>query len=484
MRSPIRPPEKQRPDGRVAGSFRDPSGYVFSREGRLYRAVDAECAAVLRDLQTAGLLDKLIAEGGVVATSFVTEAATRAALQSEHPPFTEFLEHQRLSPVTYPAEWSVSMLADAGIATLSLQRRLLPAGFSLKDATAYNLLFDRGRPVFIDLGSIERPARLDLWPALGQFGPMFTFPLLLAVHHGHDLRTIFLSHLGGVGLESAAKLLGRSGRLRPRAWLDVTLPAFLGRKKLGRQVDANEVLAKKGSGDPKAVLMNLGRLERKLARLAARFRPSGVWADYKEICTYDDDATRAKHAHVRAFLEEHRPETVLDLGCNTGDYSLLAAECGARVLAVDGDHDAVEVLYRRVRDDRLPITPAVVDLGNPTPGMGFLNRERESFLERGRSDCVFALALVHHLMVTGNLPLSHIRELLAALTRRYAVVEFIPGDDPMFRELLKRRVGPMAAPSLEEFREGLAESFELLREEAVPGANRTLLFLKLRSADA
>ena len=131
----------------------------------------------------------------------------------------------------------------------------------------------------------------------------------------------------------------------------------------------------------------------------------------------------------------------------TRDSGNLAADCGARVLAVDGDHDAVEMLYRRVREKRLAVTPAVVDLGNPTPAMGFLNRERESFLSRARSDCVFALALVHHLMVTGNLPVAGVRELLATLTRRFAVVEFVPAGDPMFKELLKRRGGPREAPT-------------------------------------
>ncbi len=229
--------------------------------------------------------------------------------------------------------------------------------------------------------------------------------------------------------------------------------------------------------------MNLARLEKKLAKLAGRYRPRGIWAEYGAVCTYDDEATRAKHERIRTFLTEHRPKTVLDLGCNTGDYSLLAAECGARVLAVDGDHDSVEMLYRRVRERRLPITPAVVELGNPTPAMGFLNRERESFLDRARSDCVFALALVHHLMVTGNLPVAGVRELLATLTRRFAVVEFVPANDPMFVELLKRRVGPMEAPTLEAFKDEMAKDFSLISEAAVPGAERKLLFLELRIAN-
>lgn len=482
--SSTRRPDPVTRDGRVAGSFRDPSGYVFTRSEKLYRAIDDDCRTVLTELSDQGLLGDLTSSGSLVPTSFVEDPSLLAELRAENEPFLSFLAHETISPLTFPAEWTVSMLADAGILTLSLQKQLIEQGFSLKDATAYNVQFEQGRPMFIDLGSIERPARLDLWPALGQFGPMFTFPLMLKTHRGRDLRTMFLANLGGIDLEQAAHALGRSGRWRPSAWLDVSLPAFLGRRKLGKQVDANEVIGKQSSGDAKAQVLNLGRLQKKLSKLAAGYRPKGIWAEYGDVCTYDDEATRVKHDHIRAFLTEHKPETVLDLGCNTGDYSLLAADCGAKVLAVDGDHDAVEMLYRRVRDGRLPITPAVVDLGNPTPGMGFLNRERESFLDRARSDCVFGLALVHHLMVTGNLPAASVRELFATLTRKYAVVEFVPGDDPMFKELLKRRVGPMEAPTLEKFKAEMARDFELLREEAVPGAERTLLFLSLRSSDA
>ncbi len=482
--SPTLPPDSVGASVRVAGSFRDPSGHVFTRGGTLYRAIDEDCRGVLADLSEGGLLDTLIRDGAIVGTSFVEDPSLLAELRAEHEPFKAFLAHETIAPLTFPAEWTVSMLADAGIKTLSLQERLIERGFSLKDATAYNLQFERGRPVFIDLGSIERPARLDLWPALGQFGPMFTFPLMLKVSRGRDLRTMFLANLGGIDLEQAAQALGRSGRWRPSAWLDVSLPAFLGRRKLGRQVDANEVIEKQGSGDARAQILNLGRLQKKLAKLAAGYRTRGIWAEYGDVCTYDDRATGTKRERIRAFLTEHRPGTVLDLGCNTGDYSLLAAECGSKVFAVDGDHDAVEMLYRRVRDGLLPVTPAVVDLGNPTPGMGFLNRERESFIERARSDCVFGLALVHHLMVTGNLPAAGVRELFATLTRKYAVVEFVPGDDPMFRELLKRRVGPMDAPTLEQFKAEMAKDFDLLGEEAVPGAGRMLLFLELRAADA
>src|SRR5260221_12129396 len=154
---------------RVTGSFRDPSGYVFSHEGRIFRAVDARCHGVLREFAGTGLLEKFISTRQVVATHFVEEAALSAQLRAAHPGMENFLEHERLEHLTFPYEWTVSMLADAALLTLELQIELTGQGFALKDATAYNIQFRDGRPVFIDLSSIERPQRLDVWFALGQF---------------------------------------------------------------------------------------------------------------------------------------------------------------------------------------------------------------------------------------------------------------------------------------------------------------------------
>jgi len=220
---------------RDAASCRDPSGYVFVRGGRVFRAIDGESAGLLRQLATAGLFTALIDEGRVVPTDFVPASQLIDELRSDHPGYAEFLEHQRVWPITYPYEWSVSMLADAGIATLDLQLRLLQARCSLKDASAYNVQFVNGRPLFIDVSSIEQPQRLDVWFALGQAQQMFTFPLLLA-HRGWDLRSYFLANLGGKTAEQVVRALGPLERWRPRYLLDVTLPALIGARAGARRL--------------------------------------------------------------------------------------------------------------------------------------------------------------------------------------------------------------------------------------------------------
>jgi SAM-dependent methyltransferase len=491
---------------RIKSSFRDPSGYVFAREDRIFRAVNVEFRALWDDLERNGLVARLTADRLLVRTSLVPDPL-RQTLAAEHPGFESFLEHERIEPITYPYEWSASMLADAGVLTLDLQMRLLEGGYAIKDASAYNIQFVEGRPLFIDITSIERPQRLDLWFALGQFQRMFLYPLLLHRYRGWDLRSYFLASLDGRNLEQVRQSLGRTALWRPSLLLDVTLPLLLERKENKRQTRAsgasmpgrasvpaspngsaqdqkNLGLGGRSPSQPssQAQVFNLKRLRSRLMKLAAALNPRSEWTSYTETCTYDDIAEKAKKDLVRDFLRANRPAQVLDLGCNQGDYSFIAAESGARVLAADSDPQVLEQLYRRLRQKPSPITPLVADVANPSPAIGFRNEERTRFLDRAESDCLLALALVHHLLVSANLSLEAIRDLFGDLTRTYAVVEFVPTHDPMFQRLIKFRVNLFQSLSIETFRSVFSKRFQVVKEAPIPSSPRTLFFMeKLKS---
>lgn len=466
---------------RITGSFRDPSGYVFTREGRVFRAVDDTCHHALRELATAGKLETLIRDRAVVQTSFITDPELHSTLAAEHPGAAHFLEHERLTHITYPYEWSVSMLADAAVLTLDLQLALLGSGFALKDATAYNIQFREGRPTFIDLSSIERPRRLDVWFALGQFQRHFLFPLLLARHRGWDLRSYFLGNLDGLGPAQVARNFTGLSRWSPGLLMDLTLPLLLEGKAQSGKSEGWDKAKEKTGGDPAAQIVNLKRLRGKVAALASGYRTAGAWHDYTATCTYDDQAEASKKKLIAAFLAETKPATVLDIGCNTGDYSYLAAESGATVIAADADHDAVELLHRRLRAKPARITPMVVNAANPSPAIGYMNTERPSFLDRAPSDCVFALAVIHHLLVSANLGLEQIRDLLHTLALRSLVLEFVPTGDVQFQRLIKFRENLFAGITLDACLAIFAEKFDLIAQQPVAGTERTLLFLGRRA---
>ncbi len=463
--------------GRNPASFRDPCGFVFEAGGRVFRAVDQTCFDIVTELNQKGLLAELAEAGLIVRTQIVDDPVLASELTGAYPGFPAFLEHERIHPISYPHEWSASMLADAGIATLELQMRLLEHGYSLKDATAYNIQFAGGRPVFIDIASIERPERLDVWIALGQFGRMFTLPLLLHRRKGHSLRSYFLANLDGSDVAEVQRAFGRLELLRPGLLLDVTLPYWLGRAANGRADAAPQRIGRKETS-PTAQILNLRRLRSKLARLARPGRPDGPWTGYAESSSYSDRAEASKVDAVRAFLREFQPGSVLDIGCNTGRHSMLAAESGAGVVSVDRDPDCIDILYRQVRGGRRSILPMCVDIANSSPAIGFRNRERPSFLDRIHAECVFALALVHHLHVSANLPLAAIRDLFGDLTEKYLVLEFIPTDDAMFRRLTRFRRDLYEDFTLENFLAAFRERFDLIRKIPVQDAPRTLLIWK------
>jgi SAM-dependent methyltransferase len=467
-------------DGRVPGSFRDPGGFVFRRDRRVYRALTAGQHDTLRQL-SGGLLAELLADGSLVGTRFVDSPAERDCLAEEHAGAAHFLEHDEVAPITYPCEWTVSMLSDAAFLTLDLHLRLLETGHGLKDASAYNVQFVAGRPLFIDLASIERVQRLDVWPALDQFQRMFTLPLLLCRHHGWDPRSCFLPVPQGRTVEEAARIVGRLRMSHPRYWLDLTIPWLLSgpAERLFDKSTAAEAIATRSAD---AQIWNLRRLRRKIARLADGYRARGAWTAYTRHCGYDELAGRFKRDFVADVLAKIRPRCVLDLGCNTGAYSRLAANHAQSVVAVDGDHDAVEMLYRDLRSRPARITPLVCDLLSPTPAFGFRNAERPALPERLSADCVLALALMHHLLVRGNLPLESLCDQLHELTSSDLLIEFVPPTDPMFRRLARGRQELFAALDSDRFRGVFGRRFHILREVPIPHSCRTIAWMRRKDA--
>jgi hypothetical protein len=446
----------------------------------VFRAVDAECRDTLDHLTRVGLLPRLMHSGAVVETSVVDDAGLVRDFEREHGPRAAFLEHERLVHITYPYEWSLSMIADAGIHTLDVQMALLEAGCSLKDATAYNVQFVSGSPRFIDLPSFERPSRLDLWYALGQFQRMFVYPLLLGRFRGWDPRSYFLANLDGRNVEQVASSFSGLQRWRPGLLLDLTLPLLLERRSASGTAEVRATAA--GSRGAAAQIPNLKRLRSKLRSLADGYTPREAWVGYTRECSYDETAESAKKALVASFLSRVSPASVLDLGANTGDYSYVAAGCGADVVAVDQSHDTIEVLYRRLRREPARITPVVVDLRNPSPGVGYRNEERPSFFERASADCVMALALLHHLIVSGNMTLDAVRELLLPVVKRHLILEFVPPDDEMFQRLTRFRRDEFGYLTIEACLDAFSPSFELEARAQVPHSGRTLLLLRRKES--
>ncbi|WP_052263265.1 methyltransferase domain-containing protein [Geobacter pickeringii] len=471
-------------------SFRDPAGRLHFIGPHLIRQIRAEAAPVYRSLLQGEVLRGLIASGDLIGTEILdgghTVLAHHCRRQECEPPLAAkedlFLTHEVIPFPSFPSEWPAEMLKAAASLTLDLAERGLAQGVGLKDASPYNVLFRGPRPVFVDLLSFEPRHPCDpIWLPQAQFLRTFTLPLLAHARLGLPLDSIFLCRRDGLEPMELYRMLGPLRRILPPFLGTVTLPVWLSGRA---EAKGSAIYRPRRMGSAEQARFVLGSLFRRLRRDIDRIPTASVkgsaWNDYCRSCCYDESSFAAKSAFVEEFLREARPARVLDVGCNTGHFSRLAAEAGAEVVAIDRDPTVVGALWREARQNGRDILPLVVDFARPTPALGWDYAETPSFLERSRGgfDALLMLALIHHLLVTDRIPLPKLFSLAAQVTRRYLVAEYVPPDDPQFlriargHEALHRHLTP------EVFEEAAAAHFRILKQTGIGNHGRILYLME------
>jgi hypothetical protein len=441
------------------GSFRDPDSRVFVDDDVVYRVLSPDGWQDWLALSATPLAadERLIATEPVELDDLPDLTAGPAA---------GALKHEKVPFVSYPYEWPFSMLKDAALLQLGLGRTALQHDLTLKDASAYNVQFQGANPVFVDIGSFERLNEGEPWAGYRQFCMLFLYPLMLQAYKGLPYHALLRGSLDGITPAQARAVL--SARRR-----GVLTHVVLHARLEARYGDAKNVRSDlKRAGFGKALLdANLRKLEKLVRRL--EFKPGRTaWTEYGSTNTYSDEEAARKAEFVRAAAERHRG-VVWDLGCNDGTYSRVAAEHADAVVAIDSDHATVDGLYRALKDEgRTDILPLVMSLTDPSPDLGWRGLERARLERRGTPDLTLALALIHHVVITGNVP---VREFVAWLRSidTALVIEFPERDDPMVQKLLSGKV-EKANPDYERetFERALGERFEVERTERL--GSRTL----------
>ena len=476
------------PSPEIGASLRDPAGRLFAIDSRLYRIVTDEAAAVAVHRTLASpTWAAALAEGRVVASRPLQEGEV-AALQARVPDAlcraVAVFEHPRVRFPSYPHEWTPTMLHAAGGLTLRLARGLLAEGLGLKDATPSNVMFEGTRPVFLDLLSVEsRDPGDPAWRPYAQFTRSFLLPLLAQRELGTSLADVFVNRRDGLEPGEVYRSTSVLGRLKPGFLGLVSIPVWLESRAGGQGEKLYQVRREKDPAKARFVLQALLRgLEKRLASLSPRVTDS-AWTLY-QASSYSTEQREQKRRFVEAALRRQRPPRVLDLGCNTGEYSELAAEAGSAVVAIDRDAASVDALCRRAAAAGHDILPLVVDLSRPSPALGWANRECLSFLDRsaGAFDLVLALALVHHLLVGEGIPLVQVVEALHHPSRGRVIVEFVAPADPMFQRLLRGRGDLHRGLDATAFEAALRQRFEVVESETLPGGTRSLYLLESRDA--
>ncbi|MGD9546116.1 MAG: class I SAM-dependent methyltransferase [Candidatus Krumholzibacteriia bacterium] len=453
------------PDGPLSSSFRDPGGFLFRRDGRLLRQVNASCADDLACLHESGLYDALLDKGLLIPH---TEVSLDLA---PVPGAAAVLEPECIPFISYPYEWCFTQLRDAAVATLRLQRNALAHGMVLKDASAYNIQFLRGKPVLIDTLSFTRYRPGEPWVAYRQFCQHFLAPLALMSYRDHRMLGLLRSQIDGVPLDLGSGLLPRRSLLNPGILMHVHLHARSQKRHAGKPVKRRQV---KVSRD--AMIGITENLHKAVKSLRWKDR-STEWADYYDHTNYSDSALAEKRRLVGALLDRAGGPVVWDLGANTGHFSRLAADRGWLTVAMDIDPAAVEMNWLDCRGGNRPnMLPLVMDLKNPSPSLGWAHRERDALLDRGPADTVIALALVHHLAIANNLPLERVADFLASAGRRL-IIEFVPKPDSQVQRLLASRDDIFPFYHQEGFESAFARRFTILDRVPIPGTLRSLYLM-------
>jgi len=455
-------------DGRIPGSFRDPGGFLYRRKGKLLRQVNPSCADDLQLLEDSGLYDLLVDKGLLIPHTRMPldQALTSSAAAVIAPELVPF--------VSYPYEWCFSQLQDAALATLRIQKLALARGMTLKDASAYNIQFHRGRPVLIDTLSLTAYREDSPWVAYRQFCQHFLAPLALMAKVDVRLSALLRIHIDGVPLDLASGLLPWRTRLSPGLLMHLHAHASSQKKHERKAVSPRAVKVSR-----KSLLNIVDNLRGTIAGL--RWRAGETqWGDYYHDTNYSDRAMDAKKEMVGALLADCGPTSVWDLGANDGTFSRLAADAGILTVAADIDPVAVENNWRRVRMDREEfLLPLLMDLSNPSPALGWAHTERRSLLQRGPADCVLALALIHHLALTNNVPLANAADFFAT-AGNHLIIEFVPKEDSQVQRLLASREDVFPDYRREGFEQAFEERFVIRRQEEIPGTRRTLYLMDRR----
>jgi ribosomal protein L11 methylase PrmA len=455
-------------DGILPGSFRDPSGFVFSHNGTIYRQINVCYQDTYERLVDSGLYSALCESGWLIPHE---EAGREHALSDAA---YKVIKPEQIPFVSYPYEWCFSQLKEAALLTLRIQIKALDFGMSLKDCSSYNVQFQNGKPIFIDTLSFESYQEGQPWTPYRQFCQHFLAPLSLVCYRDARLNLLLRHHLDGIPLDLASSLLPFRTRFRFSTLTHVHLHA-----KAQKYLSAKASRTRKHTMSRSRLFALIENLE--TAVRALRWRPRGAWADYYETAAcYSTRAFQQKKQFVAESIDVIQPANVWDLGANTGLFSRLASQKKIPVLSFDSDPAAVEINYREcVNSGEALVLPLVLDLTNPSPALGWKNEERASLLERGPADTVLALALIHHLAISHNLPLSHIARFFASLCQSL-IVEYVPKSDPQAKRLLATREDIFPDYTQQSFESEFRKYFEIRRAVQLVETDRILYCMQKR----
>lgn len=450
---------------RHPSSYRDPSGFIFEKEGNIYRQVNICFKEHFDHFIQSGCYKHFVEKGLLIPHEDVPENLTGdksyyATLKPEH-----------ISFISYPYEWSFDMLKDTALLTLQLVKEALDYGMILKDATPYNIQWHKGRLLFIDTISFEKYEEVP-WIAYRQFCENFLGPLLIMHYSKMPLQQLQLAWPDGIPLVVVKSLLPKRSRFSLHPYLHIHLHADISSKKQSSN-GTTKLFSKQK-------LLNLISSLEIITRKLKLPDQKSTWSAYYEEAAQRDNYLEEKKKIINEWVNELKPgiKTAVDIGANEGEFSKLLAGKNINTLSADFDSFCINRLYTLIKKSgEKNIQPLVLDLSAPSPAIGVNNEERNSFISRTNVDIILALALIHHLVIGKNIPFAAIADFFQRTTR-YLIIEFVPGNDEKVQYMLKQKITSYDNYNQHSFESLFNQHFTIEKKQSIPGNYRTLYLMK------
>ena len=452
---------------RHSASFRDPSGFIFYKNGKISRTIDYSYKEQYDLLISSGLYKRLTSEKLLIHHDEVENN-----IQDDQN-FYKIIQPKNIEFISYPYEWSLSQLKDAALLTLKIQKIALEYNMILKDATSFNIQYMYGKPVFIDTLSFEKYNEGEPWVAYRQFCMHFLAPLLLMKYKDLRMGKLQSLFIDGIPLDLARNLMPLKSFFKLSNLSHIFLHSLSERYSSQKDKKRNVFISKNG------MFALIENLEKSIRDIKLKIKKS-YWRDYYSDNSYSITEFDKKKEYIEDYIKIINPDIIIDLGANTGFFSRIASNRNIYTISADYDPYCVELNYREVKEKKEKyILPLFLDLTNPSPNLGWNSMERNSFLKRRKVDAVLALALIHHLSITNNVPFEELISCFSQLSD-YLIIEFVPKQDIQVKSLLMNRKDIYDNYNQEYFEKVFMLYYNIVRKDRVTQSGRTLYLLKLK----
>lgn len=449
-------------------SFRDPNGFIFKQSGKIYRAINLSYQENYDLLLSSGLYERLINENLLIPHTEIYE------VNKAHSNIYKIIQPEEIKFISYPYEWSFSQLKNAALLTLKIQRIALEYGMILKDASSFNIQFRKGQPVFIDTLSFEKYIEGEPWIAYRQFCTHFLALLLLMKYRDLRMNRLLSLFIDGVPLDLTKNLLPFHSFLKFSNFSHIYLHSLSETYAASKSTNKQKIKITKNG-----MLGLIENLEKSIRKINLKVKKS-VWRNYYSDNSYQKTEFEKKQKIVDEYINIVDPQILLDLGANTGLFSRIASGKGIYTISSDFDPHCVELNYLEVKKKQEEnILPVLLDLTNPSTNLGWRNVERDSFLKRNKVDTVIALALIHHLSISNNVPFENLALLFSELSDNL-IIEFVPKEDIQVQRLLVNRKDIYQYYDKENFERVFKQKYNIIKKEIITESERTLYLMKLK----